>query len=57
MGEGMAQYVDTDMGQGTETLDAYNLYCHMVAGLVGEGAAPRLKWKQRSTSAWPPARE
>merc|ERR1740138_466740 len=33
----MAQYVDSDLGQGTETLNAYNLYCHMVAGLVGEG--------------------
>jgi len=37
MGDGMAQYVDSDLGQGTSTLDAYNLYCHMVAGLVGEG--------------------
>ena len=37
MGDGMAQYVNLDMGQGTTTIDAYNLYCHMVAGLVGEG--------------------
>jgi len=37
MGDGMAQYVDSDLGQGTATLDAYNLYCHTVAGLVGEG--------------------
>ena len=37
MGEGMAQYVEVDMGQGTKDMDEYNRYCHMVAGLVGEG--------------------
>jgi farnesyl-diphosphate farnesyltransferase len=26
-----------DLGQGTVDVDAYNLYCHYVAGLVGEG--------------------
>jgi len=37
MGDGMAEYVSVDMGQGTTTLEAYERYCHMVAGLVGEG--------------------
>jgi len=37
MGDGMAEYVSVDMGQGTVSVDAYNRYCHMVAGLVGEG--------------------
>ena len=37
MGDGMAEYVCVDMGQGTVSLDAYGRYCHMVAGLVGEG--------------------
>ena len=37
MGNGMADYVQKDMGQGTVTIDDYNLYCHYVAGLVGEG--------------------
>ena len=37
MGDGMAQYVEVDMGQGTKTLAEYDRYCHMVAGLVGEG--------------------
>lgn len=37
MGEGMASYVQKDLGQGTVTVDDYNLYCHYVAGLVGEG--------------------
>jgi farnesyl-diphosphate farnesyltransferase len=37
MGDGMAQYVEVDMGQGTKSIAEYNLYCHMVAGLVGEG--------------------
>lgn len=37
MGEGMASYVQKDLGQGTETIEDYNLYCHYVAGLVGEG--------------------
>ena len=37
MGEGMASYVEKDLGQGTVDVEAYNLYCHYVAGLVGEG--------------------
>jgi farnesyl-diphosphate farnesyltransferase len=37
MGEGMAAYVEKDLGQGTVDIEAYNLYCHYVAGLVGEG--------------------
>lgn len=37
MGEGMAQYVHKDLGQGTVTVKDYDLYCHFVAGLVGEG--------------------
>jgi farnesyl-diphosphate farnesyltransferase len=37
MGEGMALYVDKDLNQGTESIAAYDLYCHYVAGLVGEG--------------------
>mmetsp|Transcript_31223 Transcript_31223/g.52206 ORF Transcript_31223/g.52206 Transcript_31223/m.52206 type:complete len:773 (-) Transcript_31223:287-2605(-) len=37
MGEGMASFVEKDLGQGTVDVEAYNLYCHYVAGLVGEG--------------------
>lgn len=37
MGEGMASYVQKDLGQGTVTVADYDLYCHYVAGLVGEG--------------------
>lgn len=37
MGEGMAYFAEIDLGQGTVTLDDYYLYCHYVAGLVGEG--------------------
>jgi farnesyl-diphosphate farnesyltransferase len=37
MGEGMADFATRDLGQGTVTVDDYNLYCHYVAGLVGEG--------------------
>jgi isopentenyl-diphosphate delta-isomerase type 1 len=37
MGAGMASYVNADLGQGTKTVDDYDLYCHYVAGLVGEG--------------------
>lgn len=37
MGQGMASYVKIDLGQGTITVKDYNLYCHYVAGLVGEG--------------------
>lgn len=37
MGQGMASYVEKDLGQGTVTVEDYNIYCHYVAGLVGEG--------------------
>lgn len=37
MGEGMADTVERDLGQGTVTVQDYNMYCHYVAGLVGEG--------------------
>eukprot|EP00933_Yihiella_yeosuensis_P037828 TRINITY_DN31822_c0_g1_i1.p1 TRINITY_DN31822_c0_g1~~TRINITY_DN31822_c0_g1_i1.p1 ORF type:complete len:853 (+),score=209.45 TRINITY_DN31822_c0_g1_i1:157-2559(+) len=37
MGAGMAEYVAADLGQGTVDVPAYDRYCHMVAGLVGEG--------------------
>lgn len=37
MGAGMASFVGRDMKQGTVTVTDYNLYCHYVAGLVGEG--------------------
>ena len=37
MGQGMAEYVFADLGQGTKTAAEYNRYCHFVAGLVGEG--------------------
>eukprot|EP00405_Crypthecodinium_cohnii_P015076 CAMPEP_0206461530 /NCGR_PEP_ID=MMETSP0324_2-20121206/25423_1 /ASSEMBLY_ACC=CAM_ASM_000836 /TAXON_ID=2866 /ORGANISM="Crypthecodinium cohnii, Strain Seligo" /LENGTH=793 /DNA_ID=CAMNT_0053933483 /DNA_START=13 /DNA_END=2394 /DNA_ORIENTATION=- len=37
MGAGMAEYVAADLGQGTVDVAAYDRYCHMVAGLVGEG--------------------
>lgn len=37
MANGMAEYVDKDMGQGTANVEEYNRYCHFVAGLVGEG--------------------
>mmetsp|Transcript_3550 Transcript_3550/g.8336 ORF Transcript_3550/g.8336 Transcript_3550/m.8336 type:complete len:798 (+) Transcript_3550:65-2458(+) len=37
MGAGMAEYVQADLGQGTADQAAYDRYCHMVAGLVGEG--------------------
>jgi len=37
MGAGMAEYVSADLGQGTADQAAYDRYCHMVAGLVGEG--------------------
>jgi farnesyl-diphosphate farnesyltransferase len=37
MGAGMAEYVAADLGQGTLDKAAYDRYCHMVAGLVGEG--------------------
>jgi len=37
MGKGMAEFVSKDLGQGTKSVEEYNLYCHYVAGLVGEG--------------------
>ena len=37
MGQGMAQFVGKDLGQGTVRVVDYDLYCHYVAGLVGEG--------------------
>jgi len=37
MGQGMAEYVHADLGQGTKTAAEYDRYCHFVAGLVGEG--------------------
>ncbi|MCJ1237073.1 bifunctional farnesyl-diphosphate farnesyltransferase/squalene synthase [Varicellaria rhodocarpa] len=36
MGEGMAYYV-TNAERGVDTVKDYELYCHIVAGLVGEG--------------------
>ena len=37
MGKGMADFAGIDLGQGTVTTADYDLYCHYVAGLVGEG--------------------
>jgi len=37
MGAGMADFGESDLRDGVATLDDYNLYCHYVAGLVGEG--------------------
>ncbi|CAE7574335.1 LSS [Symbiodinium natans] len=37
MGAGMAEYVSANLAQGTVDQAAYDRYCHMVAGLVGEG--------------------
>ena len=37
MGGGMADFIGRDLGQGTEDQADYDLYCHYVAGLVGEG--------------------
>mmetsp|Transcript_148422 Transcript_148422/g.261967 ORF Transcript_148422/g.261967 Transcript_148422/m.261967 type:complete len:526 (-) Transcript_148422:6-1583(-) len=37
MGNGMAEYLGRDLGAGTEDIADYNRYCHIVAGLVGEG--------------------
>jgi farnesyl-diphosphate farnesyltransferase len=37
MAAGMAEFVDKDLGQGTQDVEQYNRYCHFVAGLVGEG--------------------
>lgn len=37
MADGMAEFVEKDLGQGTKNIEEYNRYCHFVAGLVGEG--------------------
>lgn len=37
MGEGMAEFAGRNLLQGTIDIADYNLYCHYVAGLVGEG--------------------
>jgi len=37
MGNGMADYIQRDLREGTEDLKDYYLYCHIVAGQVGEG--------------------
>jgi farnesyl-diphosphate farnesyltransferase len=37
MAAGMAKFVSMELGQGTKNTEEYNLYCHYVAGLVGEG--------------------
>jgi farnesyl-diphosphate farnesyltransferase len=37
MASGMAEFVASDLGQGTKDIGQYNRYCHFVAGLVGEG--------------------
>lgn len=37
MGEGMAEFVEKDLGEGTQNREEYYRYCHFVAGLVGEG--------------------
>jgi farnesyl-diphosphate farnesyltransferase len=37
MGNGMADYVHRDLTQGTRDGADFDLYCHYVAGLVGEG--------------------
>ncbi len=37
MGEGMALYAGRNLLEGTHDMKDYNMYCHYVAGLVGEG--------------------
>lgn len=37
MGQGMASFVERDLGEGTVSKADYNLYCHYVAGMIGEG--------------------
>jgi farnesyl-diphosphate farnesyltransferase len=37
MGNGMADFILKDIRLGTASQDDYNLYCHYVAGLVGQG--------------------
>jgi farnesyl-diphosphate farnesyltransferase len=43
MGDGMASYVHRDFTQGTKDNAEYDLYCHYVAGLVGEGLTALFK--------------
>ena len=33
----MARFIQRDLAQGTANTEEYDLYCHYVAGLVGEG--------------------
>ena len=46
MGNGMADYIlDEEFNvNGVATIEDYNLYCHYVAGLVGEGLTNLLYW-------------
>ena len=37
MGDGMAEFIQKDLGEGTTTIEEYYRYCYFVAGLVGEG--------------------
>jgi farnesyl-diphosphate farnesyltransferase len=37
MGEGTAIYAGRNLLEGTHDIKDYNMYCHYVAGLVGEG--------------------
>ena len=37
MGEGMADYIDRDLSNGTNDVADYDRYCTIVAGFVGEG--------------------
>lgn len=37
MGQGMALFASRNLKQGTNDIDDYGMYCHFVAGLVGEG--------------------
>lgn len=37
MGEGMAEFLKKNIRLGTATIAEYNLYCHYVAGIVGQG--------------------
>jgi len=37
MADGMNEFGGADLLQGTRDVEQYNLYCHYVAGLVGEG--------------------
>ncbi len=37
MANGMIYFLEKDMRSGTQSLEEYNLYCHYVAGLIGQG--------------------